>query len=117
MIVYKKTSLTCVHTVYTNQNINRKACYKNFQPYMCTYPLQQQKHKHLPSTAPSMKPFKYPITLLPYVQIGSPYTAPSFVPINLPSQKHSSYPTSVPGSNPTTNQGQVPRKKPQNFNL
>ena len=78
---------------------------------MCTYPIKKQKHKHLPSTSPSMKPSKYPITILPHFQIGSLYIAPSFVPITIPSQKHSSC---VPGSNPTTHKNQVPRKKPQN---
>ena len=82
---------------------------------MCTYPIQQQKHKHLPSTAPSIKPSKDPITLLSHVQIGIPYKAPSFVPITLPPQKPSSDPTCVPGSNPTTNQSQVPIKKPLEF--
>ena len=58
----------------------------------------------------SMNPSKYPITLFSHVQIGSPYTAPSIVPITLPYQKHSSYPTCVPDSNPTTNLREVPRK-------
>ena len=84
---------------------------------MCTYPIQQQKQKHLPSTSLSMNTSKDPITLLLNVPIGIPYKAPSIVPITLPYYKPISYPTFVPSSNPTTNQSQVPRKNPQNFNI
>ena len=40
------SSLTCVHTLYNNTNINTKAHCQTLQSYMCAYPLQQQKHKH-----------------------------------------------------------------------
>ena len=40
------TSLTCEHTLYKNTKINTNACCQNTQYYMCTYPLQQHKHKH-----------------------------------------------------------------------
>ena len=62
-----------------------------------------------------MNPSKDPITLLSHVTIGSSYTEPSIVPITLPTQKHSSYPTCVPGSNPTTNQSQVTSKKTSEY--
>ena len=45
-LVSKIPSLTCFHTLYNNTNINTKARCKNAQSYMCTYPLQQKKHKH-----------------------------------------------------------------------
>ena len=109
------TSLTCVCTLYNSTNIITHTCCHNSQSYMCTYPIQQQKHKHLPSSAASMKPFKDHITLLSHVPIGIPYTAPSIVPITLPSQKPISDPTFVPSSNPTTHQSQVPRKKTSEF--
>ena len=82
---------------------------------MCTYPIQQHKHKNLPYTAPWMKPSKDPITLPSHVQIGIPYTAPSIVSITLPSQKPSSDPTFFPSWNPTTNQIQAPSKKTSEF--
>ena len=40
------TSITCVHTLYNNTNINTNTCCQNYQSYMYTYPLQQQKRKH-----------------------------------------------------------------------
>ena len=112
MIFAKTPSLTCVNILYSKTNINMNVCCQNTQSYICTYPIQQQKHKYLSSTAPSIKPSKYPITLLFHVSIGSTYTAPSIVSITLPSHKPVSYPTFLPSSNPTTNQIQVPNKKP-----
>ena len=38
-LVHKITSLTCVHTLYTNTNINTKGCFQNAHSYMCTYTL------------------------------------------------------------------------------
>ena len=48
MFISKMPSITCVHTLYNNKNINinTKACCKKFQFYMCTYILLQHKHKH-----------------------------------------------------------------------
>ena len=39
-------SLICVHTLHNNTNINTKVRFQNFQYYMCTYFLKQQKDKH-----------------------------------------------------------------------
>ena len=39
----QNTSLTCVNTLYTNTNINKKAHCQNIQCYTWTYPLQQHK--------------------------------------------------------------------------
>ena len=39
-------SLTCLHTLYKNININTKAHFQYAQSFMCTYPIQQQEHKH-----------------------------------------------------------------------
>ena len=111
------TSHTCVHTVHNNTNMNTIACFQNYWSYICTYPIQQQKHKYLSSTAPSIKPSKYPITLLFHVSIGSTYTAPSIVPITPPPHKPSSDPTYVPSWNPTTNQIKAPSTKTSGFQI
>ena len=77
---------------------------------MCTYPIQQQKAKTFILHSPINEAFQrsyHPTVTCP---IGSPYTAPSIVPITLPSHKPSSYHICVPGSTPTTNQSQVARK-------
>ena len=79
---------------------------------MCMYPLQQHKHKHLPTTSPSMKPSKDTRTLVSYIPIGIPSTSPINVPRTLPSQKPSSHPTFVPSSNITTHPSQSPIKPP-----
>ena len=42
----KITSLTFVHTIYNNTDINTNFLCKNHQSYICTYPLKQHKHKH-----------------------------------------------------------------------
>ena len=44
--VSKIPSLTCVHTFYNSTSINTKARCQNYQYDICTYPLQQRKHKH-----------------------------------------------------------------------
>ena len=109
-LVAKIPSLTCVHTLYTNININTKYRCQNPQSYMCTYPLQQHKYKQLPTTSPTTNPSEDPSTLPSRLPIGIPSTGPSIVPITLPSHKPSSYHICVPGSTPTTNQSQVARK-------
>ena len=45
-LVAKIPRLPCAHTLHNNTNINIKARFQNSQSYMCTYPLQKQKHKH-----------------------------------------------------------------------
>ena len=82
---------------------------------MCTYPIQQQKAKKFILHSPTNEAFQrtyHPFATCP---IGSTYTALIIVPITLPSHKPTSYPTCVPGSNLTTNQSQVPNKKPSEF--
>ena len=42
----KVPSLTFLHILYTNTNINTNACFQNFKYNMCTYRIQQHIHKH-----------------------------------------------------------------------
>ena len=44
-LVARIPSLTWVHNLYKNSNINTKDGCQNSQSYMCTYTLQQHKHK------------------------------------------------------------------------
>ena len=39
------TLCICVHNLYYNKNINKKSLFQYSQSYMCSYPLQKQKHK------------------------------------------------------------------------
>ena len=39
------TSLTCIHTLYTNTKINTNSRCQHSQYYMCTYPIQEHKPK------------------------------------------------------------------------
>ena len=39
-------SITCEHDIYNNTNMNKKNRFQNTQSYMCTYYIQQKKHKH-----------------------------------------------------------------------
>ena len=41
----KIPSLIYVHTLYTNIDINKNACFQNDKSYMFTYPLNQHRHK------------------------------------------------------------------------
>ena len=82
---------------------------------MCTYPLQQHKHKYLQITAPSMNPSNDLITVPSHVPSGSLSAAPIIVPINLPYQKPSSDPPIFPSSSLTTHPSQALSKNPSNL--
>ena len=41
----KVSSLTYVLIYYNNTNMHTKYNFQNYQSYMCTYPIQQLKHK------------------------------------------------------------------------
>ena len=41
---WKVPSLTCAHTLYNNKNINKKDCSQNKPSYKRTYPVQKSKH-------------------------------------------------------------------------
>ena len=57
------TSIQCAHTLYNNRNMNKKAHFQYAQSYMCSYPIQQQKHKH-----------KRLFQKLPFLHVYIPYT-------------------------------------------
>ena len=55
--------LTCVQTLRNNTNINTNADYRNALSYMCTYHLEQHKHKN-----------KGLFPKLPVFHVYTPYT-------------------------------------------